>query len=192
MLSAAEHANSIMDPTWQRSIISNRPRRWNTDPIESMIRWPAGPMQNMHDKVDCRNVDMFLHFPLPPRHSRLPLGNDFTGSPPCVDSRQHFFCVLWSDQRHSLVRRGLRFSTNVWEHREQWEDAPQNGIVSRRSAFVTEYQQFVKNPWPTASRIFHNVFIVKHISPRVQNLLCHESTPREIHQLRKYAEVAMR
>ena len=65
----------------------------------------------------------------------------------------------------------FRNATNVWEHRKQSENATRGGVVSRRSTLVTV----------TPARIFHSVFIVKQICPRVQNLLRHGRNPLEIH-----------
>ena len=65
-------------------------------------------MQNMHDNVERKNIEILHHLPLPPSFSRLNLRKGFIGRPLCVDSRQHFLRVLLRDPRLSSVRCAVR------------------------------------------------------------------------------------
>ena len=53
--------------------------------------------------------------------------------------------LVWFDVAFAYFSDTIfRNPTNVWEHREESEDATKGGLVSRRSTPVKEYQQFVK------------------------------------------------
>ena len=67
----------------------------------------------------------------------------------------------------------FRNTSNVWEHREESEDATQNGLVSRRSTSVIENQRFVKALGQQPLAYFT---ASSSLDKRVQNRLCHGNT----------------
>ena len=143
-----------------------------------MNRWPAREMQNVDDKVECKNNDMFHHLPLPPSPPRPELRRGFIGNRRCFNRHQHFLRVLLRDQRRSFVRCGLRlFRRHDLSEHNQWLGTSR----ARRSTLATENQRFVKALWPTATRIFHGVFIVEKIWDVYIIFLANGSTPRETH-----------
>ena len=194
---SGEHELNHGHPTWQLLINSNRLCRWNTDSIESMIRWPARAMQNMRVKVERRNIHIFHRLPLPPSSARLGLRLRSFGILRCVNRCQHHSHLLC--QRLSFVRCGVHlFLRHDLAEHNQCVGTPQalcSCNQKRRCEpafeFVTEYQRFVEAPWPAAARTFHSVFIVGHICPRVHVFLGTE-VPLICHSFRQCAEAVMR
>ena len=145
--SAAEPTDSIISRSTGTDLVDET----LTD-SKRVVRWPVRPMQNMHDQVKCRNIEVVHHLPLPPRSSRLELRKGFIECLRCVNSSQHVLRVQVRDQRHSSVRCGLRLflrktfrnTTNFLRHREQSENATKSGLVRRRSTSVTGNQRLAK------------------------------------------------
>ena len=131
----------------------------------------------MHDKVKCRNIDS-LHISRCHRASCAANCATVSLEVPAVSIAVNL-CLVFSCMTRSFLSfdvaftffsgTTLRNTNNVWKHPEQAEG----------STSVTRYQRFVKGPWQTAARIFHSVFMVKHICTRVHDLLGHRSAARD-------------